>query len=463
MFTRFQRFYNSIKLLADVLALAAAFGLAYLTRFSSVLAFESIPPVEDTLIVMSAVLVIFPLVFRQANLYTTNRARTHVGEVFEVFKSTILGTTLLVALTFFFYERYSRVTIALFTGYAFVLVSAVRLAFRAIFNELRRRGFNEKRILVVGAGELGQRVVDTIEEHRELGFTVMGLLTRRAEKVGTTIKGKPVLGMMGQLGEVLDREQVDQVILALPLEDQPILKELMEQLALRTVDVKLVPDLFNYVTLRGGLEEFGGLPIISLQGAPLEGWNLIAKRAFDVAMSVLLVVVTGPLMVLLALAVKLTSRGPVFFKQERMGMDGHLFSMLKFRTMRIDAEVSGAQFATADDPRRTAIGTFLRKYSLDELPQFFNVLVGDMSLVGPRPERPVFIEEFKKQIPRYHLRHMVKSGVTGWAQINGLRGNTSIKDRIDYDLYYIENWSLLFDLKILLRTAFGGFLSKNAY
>jgi len=463
VFTRFQRFYNSIKLLADVLALAAAFGLAYLTRFSSVLAFESIPPVEDTLIVMSAVLVIFPLVFRQANLYTTNRARTHVGEVFEVFKSTILGTTLLVALTFFFYERYSRVTIALFTGYAFVLVSAVRLAFRAIFNELRRRGFNEKRILVVGAGELGQRVVDTIEEHRELGFTVMGLLTRRAEKVGTTIKGKPVLGMMGQLGEVLDREQVDQVILALPLEDQPILKELMEQLALRTVDVKLVPDLFNYVTLRGGLEEFGGLPIISLQGAPLEGWNLIAKRAFDVAMSVLLVVVTGPLMVLLALAVKLTSRGPVFFKQERMGMDGHLFSMLKFRTMRIDAEVSGAQFATADDPRRTAIGTFLRKYSLDELPQFFNVLVGDMSLVGPRPERPVFIEEFKKQIPRYHLRHMVKSGVTGWAQINGLRGNTSIKDRIDYDLYYIENWSLLFDLKILLRTAFGGFLSKNAY
>lgn len=463
MFTRFQRFYNSIKLLADVLALSAAFGLAYLTRFSGLLAFESMPPTEDTLIVFTAVLVIFPLTFRQASLYTTNRARTHVGEVFEVFKSTILGTTLLVALTFFFYERYSRVTILLFTAYAFVLVSAVRLSFRAIFNELRRRGFNEKRILVVGAGDLGQRVVETIEEHRELGFTVMGLLTRRPEKVGTSIKGKPVLGMMLELGEVLDREQVDQVILALPLEDQPILKELMEQLALRTVDVKLVPDLFNYVTLRGGLEEFGGLPIISLQGAPLEGWNLIAKRAFDVAMSSLLIVLTGPIMLALALVVKLSSRGPIFFKQERMGMDGHLFSMLKFRTMRTDAEAQGAQFATADDPRRTAIGSFLRKYSLDELPQFFNVLVGDMSLVGPRPERPVFIEEFKKQIPRYHLRHMVKSGVTGWAQINGLRGNTSIKDRIDYDLYYIEHWSLLFDLKILLRTAFGGFLSKNAY
>ncbi len=463
VFTRFQRFYNSIKLFADMGALAAAFGLAYLTRFSGLLAFESQPPLEDTLVILAVVLVVFPLTFRQANLYTTNRARSHMGEVFEVFKSTILATTLLVALTFFFYERYSRATIGFFTIYAFFGVSAVRLVFRAAFNELRRRGFNEKRILVVGAGSLGQRVVETIDEHKELGFTVKGLLTRREEKVGTIIKGKPVLGMMLELGAVLDREPIDQVILALPLEDQPILKELMEQLALRTVDVKMVPDLFNYVTLRGGLEEFGGLPIISLQGAPLDGWNLIAKRVFDVLCSLLLMIAGAPVMLALAIAVRLTSKGPIFYRQERMGMDGHLFEMLKFRTMRTDAEEEGAQFAQANDPRRTSIGAFLRKYSLDELPQFYNVLVGDMSLVGPRPERPVFIEEFKKQIPRYHLRHMVKSGVTGWAQINGLRGNTSIKERIDYDLYYIENWSLLFDLKILLRTAFGGFLSKNAY
>jgi Undecaprenyl-phosphate glucose phosphotransferase len=463
VFTRFQRFYNSIKLFADMGALAAAFGLAYLTRFSGLLTFESQPPLEDTLVILAVVLVVFPLTFRQANLYTTNRARSHMGEVFEVFKSTILATTLLVALTFFFYERYSRATIGFFTIYAFFGVSAVRLVFRAAFNELRRRGVNEKRILVVGAGSLGQRVVETIDEHKELGFTVKGLLTRREEKVGTIIKGKPVLGMMLELGAVLDREPIDQVILALPLEDQPILKELMEQLALRTVDVKMVPDLFNYVTLRGGLEEFGGLPIISLQGAPLDGWNLIAKRVFDVLCSLLLMIAGAPVMLALAIAVRLTSKGPIFYRQERMGMDGHLFEMLKFRTMRTDAEEEGAQFAQANDPRRTSIGAFLRKYSLDELPQFYNVLVGDMSLVGPRPERPVFIEEFKKQIPRYHLRHMVKSGVTGWAQINGLRGNTSIKERIDYDLYYIENWSLLFDLKILLRTAFGGFLSKNAY
>ncbi len=195
----------------------------------------------------------------------------------------------------------------------------------------------------------------------------------------------------------------------------------------------------------------------------MEGWSRVSKRAFDILFSLFAILVTSPLMLLTALAVRLTSRGPVLYHQERMGMDGRTFHILKFRTMRVDAEHSGAMMASKEDPRRTPIGTFLRKYSLDELPQFFNVLLGDMSLVGPRPERPVFIEEFKRQIPRYHLRHKVKAGITGWAQINGLRGQTSIQKRIEYDLYYIENWSLLMDLKILVRTALGGFLSKNAY
>jgi Undecaprenyl-phosphate glucose phosphotransferase len=256
---------------------------------------------------------------------------------------------------------------------------------------------------------------------------------------------------------------VDQVIIALPLEQQAVVKQLMEQLALRTVDVKVVPDLYQYITLYGGLEEFGGLPIISLQGDPMDGWSRVGKRIFDILFSLVAIALSAPIMLVTALMVKLTSRGPILYQQERMGMDGRTFHILKFRTMRIDAEVTGAKMASADDPRRTPIGTFLRKYSIDELPQFFNVLVGDMSLVGPRPERPVFIEEFKRQIPRYHLRHKVKAGITGWAQINGLRGQTSIQKRIEYDLYYIENWSLLMDLKILVRTALGGFLSKNAY
>ena len=463
MFSRFQRFYNSIKVTADVLVLAAAFGLAYWTRFNSGLPHESVPPIEDTLVSVFLALVVFPLTFRQANLYTTNRSRTHLGEAFEIFRATVLATLILGTVIYFTRERYSRMTLAFFVGYALVGVTATRLVFRQVLNELRRRGFSLKSILVVGAGDLGQRVIDTVEGHRELGFRVVGVLTRRPEKIGTMVKGAPVLGMVTEVDGVLDRTQVDQVIIALPIEDQALVKQLMEQLALRTVDVKVVPDLYQYITLCGGLEEFGGLPIISLQGGPLHGWNSVGKRAFDLAVSLAAVAISLPVMAVTAVLVKLTSPGPVFYRQERMGMDGRTFDILKFRTMRVDAEAGGATMAQAGDPRRTPIGAFLRRLSIDEFPQLLNVLVGDMSLVGPRPERPVFIEEFKRQIPRYHLRHKVKAGITGWAQVNGLRGQTSIQKRIEYDLYYIENWSMLLDVKILVRTALGGFISKNAY
>jgi Undecaprenyl-phosphate glucose phosphotransferase len=464
VFSRLQRFYTSIKIVADMVMLAVAFGLAYATRFSGLIPItEGIPPWEETLVSLLMVLFIYPVTFKQSRLYATNRARTNTGEVFEVFKSTITATLILVAATYFSRERYSRLTLVIFVAYAFVAVTCNRLLFRWVLSEIRRRGHNLKSILVIGAGELGQRVIETVEGHRELGFRVTGVLTLRPDKVGQYVNGVRVIGHVEAVNDILDAHPVDQVIIAVPLEDQAHVKRLMEKLALRTVDVRVVPDLYQYITLYGGLEEFGGLPIIRLQGDPMEGWSRVAKRAFDILFSLLAILITSPLMLVTALAVRLTSRGPVLYRQERMGMDGRTFPILKFRTMRVDAEHSGAMMACPGDSRRTPIGTFLRKYSLDELPQFFNVLRGDMSLVGPRPERPVFIEEFKRQIPRYHLRHKVKAGITGWAQINGLRGQTSIQKRIEYDLYYIENWSLLMDLKILVRTALGGFLSKNAY
>jgi Undecaprenyl-phosphate glucose phosphotransferase len=464
VFSRLQRFYTSIKVATDIFMLAVAFGLAYATRFIGIIPVtDGIPPLDETLVSLLMALVIFPVTFHQANLYTTNRSRTHIGELFAVFKASITATLILVALTYFTRERYSRLTLALFLGYALVLVSVTRLVLRLALAEVRRRGFNLKTILVIGEGPLGRRVVETVRDHRELGFRVVGVLAQDQEKARKKVRGAPVIGGVEDVEKVLDTQPVDQVIIALPLEQQLVVKDLMERLALRTVDVKVVPDLYQYITLYGGLEEFGGLPIISLQGDPMDGWSRVAKRAFDIIFSLLAIVVTAPIMLLTAVMVKLTSRGPILYRQERMGMDGRTFHILKFRTMRTDAELAGAKMASADDPRRTPIGTFLRKYSIDELPQFFNVLVGDMSLVGPRPERPVFIEEFKRQIPRYHLRHKVKAGITGWAQINGLRGQTSIQKRIEYDLYYIENWSLLMDLKILVRTALGGFLSKNAY
>jgi Undecaprenyl-phosphate glucose phosphotransferase len=461
LFSRFQRFWTSIKVILDVIVLAIAFGLAYLTRFWG--HWDVIPPVSDTLVSLALVLAIFPATFHQSRLYLTSRVRTHIGEVFELFKATVTATLILVAVTYFTRDRYSRATLAIFIGYAFTLTSFARLAFRQVLSEVRRRGHNLRSILVVGAGELGQRVVETIAEHRELGFRVVGLLSRKPEKVGQTVLGVPVLGQVTDIDEVMASRPVDQVIIALPIEDQPIVKSLMERLALSTVDVKVVPDLYQYITLYGGLEEFGGLPIISLQGGPLHGWNLIAKRAFDVLIASSALLLLSPVLIAVSIAIKLTSRGPVLYRQERMGMDGETFHILKFRTMRIDAEHSGAQMASPGDPRRTPIGAFLRASSIDELPQLLNVVFGEMSLVGPRPERPVFIEEFKRQIPRYHLRHKVKAGITGWAQINGLRGQTSIQKRIEYDLYYIENWSMLLDMKILVRTALGGFLSKNAY
>jgi Undecaprenyl-phosphate glucose phosphotransferase len=462
VFNRLQRFWTSIKVAIDVAMLTLAFGLAYVTRFD-LLGGWPLPPPRETLVTLLLVLVLFPVAYRQSRLYATNRVRTHLEEVFELFKATITASLVLVALTYFTRERYSRLTLALFAGYSFVLVAATRVGFRLWLESVRRRGLNLKSILLVGAGELGERVVETIEHHRELGFQVTGVLSRDALLPETTVRGVPVIGTTDDLETILRQRPVDQVILALPSEDMPLMKSLMERLALHTVDVKIVPDLFQYVTLYGGLEEFGGLPIVSLQGGPLEGWNLVAKRVFDVLFSALALLLLSPLMLAIALAVKLTSRGPVLYTQERMGMDGALFRILKFRTMGVSSEEAGPQMATSGDDRRTSLGALLRRISLDELPQLFNVLRGDMSLVGPRPERPVFIEEFKRQIPKYHLRHKVKSGITGWAQINGLRGQTSIQKRIEYDLYYIENWSLLLDLKILLRTALGGFLSRNAY
>ena len=462
MFNRLQRFWTSIKVAIDVVMLTLAFALAYVTRFD-VLHGWPLPPVRETVVTLALVLVLFPVAYRQSRLYATNRVRTHLEEVFELFKATITGSLVLVALTYFGRERYSRLTLGLFAGYSFLLVATTRVLFRIWLESLRRKGLNLKSILLVGAGELGERVVETIGQHRELGFRVTGVLSRDLLLPGTTVRGAPVVGTADDLEQALRERPVDQVILALPSEDMPLIKSLMERLALHTVDVKIVPDLFQYVTLYGGLEEFGGLPIVSLQGGPLEGWNLVAKRAFDVLFSALALLILSPLILLTALAVKLTSPGPVLYRQERMGMDGAVFRILKFRTMRMGSEQAGPRMATAGDDRRTAVGALLRRTSLDELPQLFNVLRGDMSLVGPRPERPVFIEEFKRQIPRYHLRHKVKSGITGWAQINGLRGQTSIQKRIEYDLYYIENWSLLLDLKILVRTALGGFLSRNAY
>ncbi|NMC62421.1 MAG: exopolysaccharide biosynthesis polyprenyl glycosylphosphotransferase, partial [SAR324 cluster bacterium] len=296
---------------------------------------------------------------------------------------------------------------------------------------------------------------------RELGIQLIGCLS----KDGTEKRGPgnvPIMGSYDDLGEVLRSRELDQVIVALPLEDNHILPNVMKQLRDSTVDVKIIPDVYQFISVGGSIEDFEGLPVISVQESPIEGVNLLLKRCIDIGFSALSLIILFPLMLTIAILIKISSRGPVLYKQERMSIDGSRFCIYKFRTMSKDAEAHGPQWSTTGDSRVTFLGRILRAYSLDELPQLYNVLRGDMSLVGPRPERPVFINEFRKHIPKYMLRHKVPAGMTGWAQINGWRGNTSIDKRVECDLFYIRNWSILFDLKIVLLTLFKGLRNRSA-
>jgi len=466
MFKRHHQVFTAFRILLDVAMVAAAFAGAYSLRFGSPRTFPypELPPLRETLTVGALAVVLWPVVLRSVGLYRPQRHKSALDEVFGVFKATVLAGLLLVAVTYFVREdRYSRGALLIFTVLAFLGVGAMRFLFKEVLQALRRRGYNLRYVLVLGAGRLARQTLEQIEAHRELGFRPVGCLSLTRSRVGQKINGTEVIGTVRDLPEMLARQQIDQVLVALPSRSFHRLPRIMEICADTTVDVKLVPDVYQYATLFGGLEEFGGLPIVNLQSVGVLGINALAKRAFDVILSALFLALLAPLMLLVALLVKLGSPGPVLYRQERVGLDGKPFRMLKFRTMRDQAEQDGPQFAEPEDPRVTRLGSLLRRASIDELPQLLNVLAGDMSLVGPRPERPIFIDKFRRHIPRYQLRHMVKAGMTGWAQIHGLRGLTSIEKRVEYDLYYIEHWSLLLDLRILARTLAGGFLSRNAY
>ncbi len=466
MFKRHHQLFTFLRVLLDLVIVALAFAGAYSLRFGSprTWPYPELPEGSATLIVFALALIVWPLSLQAVGLYRPQRQGTGIDEVFNVFKGTLLAGLLLVAATYFVREdRYSRGMLLLFTGLAFGGVGVTRLIFKELLQELRKRGYNLRYVLVLGAGRLARQVLEQIELHRELGFRPVGCLSLTRKRLGSSVAGSEVIGTLHDLRRTLRERHIDQVLVALPSRASHRLPRIMEICADTTVDVKLVPDVYQYATLFGGIEEFGGLPVVNLQSTGVLGINAVVKRIFDIVFASLLLIIAAPLLLLLALLVKLSSRGPTLFRQERVGLDGRAFQMLKFRTMRLDAEKDGPQFAAASDARTTRVGGGLRRASLDELPQLWNVLLGDMSLVGPRPERPVFIESFRRRIPRYQLRHMVKSGMTGWAQIHGLRGNTSIQKRVEYDLYYIEHWSLLLDLRILLRTLAFGFLSRNAY
>jgi len=340
---------------------------------------------------------------------------------------------------------------------------ALRNGIRTVLRRFRLSGHNLQRILVVGAGALGKEVAEKLLVHRELGFQVAGFLDDDPGKAKLNYEGLRVLGTLDEVEEILSREKIDQVFVALPVEAHRKTLRVLRAVAKECVEVRLVPDVLQYATLQAKLEDLDGTPVINLSQVPLQGWATLIKRALDLGFATAALLALLPLFPLVALAIWLEDRGPIFYRQERMGLDGRPFQILKLRSMRVGAESStGPVWAVQDDPRRTRVGAFFRRWSIDELPQIWNVIKGNMSIVGPRPERPAFVQEFKERLPQYMLRHKVKSGITGWAQVHGWRGNTSIKKRLQYDLYYIENWSLKLDLKILWMTLRYG-LRHNAY
>jgi len=462
MLRKHNQFFASLVWLFDMAVVAGAFALAFAVRFMAFHADLPMPGETGRLVVMAVA--IFSLVFRWSGLYRSHRIAGRLAETFAVFKATSLSLLLLVAATYYLRDdRYSRLTLLLFGAFAAAGLATTRSLARRLLSLVRRHGHNLRYALVVGAGDLGRAVVERLEHRPEYGIKVTGLLSRTPAKVGRTVADRPVVGVYEDLERVLSERTVDQIYFALPLDQHPRIHELLAACSTSTADVKVVPDLYQYMTLHGGVEEIDGMPVVALRNGPVHGWDAVAKRAFDLLFGCVALVAASPAMLASALLVKLTSPGPVVYAQERMGLDGRTFRILKFRSMRGDAESGGARWAKARDDRTTPVGAFLRRFSLDELPQLFNVLRGDMSLVGPRPERPVFIEDFKRRIPNYTLRHKVKAGITGLAQVEGWRGQTSLEKRIERDLYYIENWSIWLDMKILVRTALGGFLSRNAY
>jgi Undecaprenyl-phosphate glucose phosphotransferase len=379
--------------------------------------------------------------------------------------ATGLATLLLTALaTLYRGFSYSRLVLGLFFCADVLFVFAGRTAIRRYLEEAWRHGFGVRHVLVVGAGRLGRAVVDKLAEHPEAGLRAVAIVDDDPAKHGSSYGGVPILGPTSEAAPIAERTGADTVFLALPLEAHRTMLSVLKEVGRTVPDVRVVPDLLAHITFRAGVEDLDGLPVVHLTQVPLTGWMSLVKRTVDVTISAGALLLLSPLFAAIALAIRLEDRGKVFYRQRRMGLDGRPFEILKFRSMVPGAEdESGPTWASPEDPRRTRVGRFLRRWSLDELPQLTNVFRGEMSLVGPRPERPEFVREFKEKFPQYMLRHRVRAGMTGWAQVHGWRGATSLTKRIEYDLYYIENWSLSLDIKILWMTLRHGLRQRNAY
>ncbi len=465
MIKDYQKFLNAVHVLLDMAVTACAFVLAFIVQF--VVRGRTLAPMTAGRYFGSLLLILplYLLLYAIFQLYRPKRTLGRRLEAWSVLQANAIG--LLVILAYLYisrYNNYSRALIAFFFAINTVGLILERNLLRWLLRRLRRSGFNQKQVLLVGFGRTAQGFIDRVKANPQWGFAVRGILDDSREW-GTDYKGVKVIGTITELEEILSLNRLDEVLITLDLAEYAKLGRIVYLCEKSGVHTMFIPDYSDIIPTRPYTEDLLGLPLVHIRHVPLTGaLNRTVKRAMDLVGSALAIVLFSPVMLAVAFAVKVSSPGPVIYKQERVGLHNRPFRMYKFRSMAmIPASEEKTKWTTQGDDRVTAVGKFIRKTSLDELPQLFNVFAGSMSLVGPRPERPFFVEKFREEIPRYMVKHQVRPGMTGWAQVNGLRGDTSIRKRIEYDLFYIENWSVGFDIKILFLTVFRGFVNKNAY
>ncbi|SKA76585.1 Undecaprenyl-phosphate glucose phosphotransferase [Caloramator quimbayensis] len=488
-----QQHFNRLQVLLDVVCILASLFLSWFIRFKS-----GIVGVEGGYLSFdvylkygSAVIPAYLFFYNLYKLYLPKRTKTILSEYIDVFKANLLGLLIFIFVLYITKEiNYSRVYLFIFGIINFIITILERSFVRLVLRNLRRRGKNLKHIVFVGLSDGAKDFINKININSHWGYNIVAIfddeLKRRLNenyiyknelvaatkeyvefyerKVDELYKNDAIYNY-SELEKVLGCLNIDEVFITLDINEYNRMKKILDLCEKYGVRIQIIPAYYKYIPSKPYLEEINGIPVISARYIPLDLIsNKIIKRLFDLICSFILIILFSPIMIIVAVIIKLTSPGPVIFKQERVGYNKKPFIMYKFRSMKVQSsEEERVKWTTKDDPRKTKFGEFIRKTSLDELPQFFNALKGDMSIVGPRPERPYFVDKFKEEIPQYMVKHQVKPGITGWAQVNGLRGDTSIKKRIEYDLYYIENWSLFFDIKIMFLTVFKGLVNKNAY
>lgn len=458
-----ERFITQLYMTTDFLFLQLAFIVAWYLRF--VVNPEeqgSYLPMSDYFTWHIIYAVSFLAIGFLIHLYIPKRKMKFAKEVSKIIQVQIYSMFVLLSVLFIVKTvDISRMFLLIYLFTGFFIIVIYRFFVKQFLRGMRKKGFNQQFVLILGAGSIGKRYIENLKNHPEYGLQAVGFLDDYKQEN----REQKILGKIADLPTILENKIIDEVVIALPLTVFSKYDKIISICEKAGVRVAIVPDFYDVLPAAPHFERFGDLPVINVRDIPLDEYvNRVLKRLFDIAFSLCAIIITSPLLIAIAIGVKLTSPGPVLFKQERVGLNRRTFHMYKFRSMKdMPTVTSDTQWTVENDPRRTKFGTFLRKTSLDEFPQFFNVLKGDMSIVGPRPERPYFVDQFKEEIPKYMIKHHVRPGITGWAQVCGLRGDTSIEDRIEHDIQYIENWTLLFDIRIIFKTIVNGFVNKNAY